>query len=143
MTEEIEYKSELKNVDWQEMKQILAIDRFDNGRTPQQLQKSFENSYASVIAYAGSNIIGTARVLSDGVCNGYIVDVWTLTKYRRQGIASTMIKMLMEQLKGQHIYLFADEAIDLYKKLGFKPQSTGLGKVIGEWLKNDSLDSIV
>ena len=143
MTEEIEYKSDLKNVDWQKMKQILAIDRFDNGRTPQQLQKSFENSYASVIAYAGSNIIGTARVLSDGVCNGYIVDVWTLTKYRRQGIASTMIKMLMEQLKGQHIYLFADEAIDLYKKLGFKPQSTGLGKVIGEWLKNDSLDSIV
>ena len=143
MTEAIQYKSDLKNVDWQEMKQILAIDRFDNGRTPQQLQKSFENSYASVIAYAGSNIIGTACVLSDGVCNGYIVDVWTLTKYRRQGIASTMIKMLMEQLKGQHIYLFADEAIDLYKKLGFKLQPTGLGKVVGKWLKNNSLDSSV
>ena len=143
MTEEIEYKSDLKNVDWQKMKQILAIDRFDNGRTPQQLQKSFEHSYASVIAYAGSRIIGTARLLSDGVCNGYIVDVWTLTKYRRQGIASTMIKILMERLEGQHIYLFADEAIDLYKKLGFKPQPTGLGKVVGEWLKNDSLDSSV
>ena len=143
MTEEIQYKSNLKNVDWQEMKKLLEIDRFDNGRTPMQLQKSFENSYASVIAYAGNSIIGTARVLSDGVCNGYIVDVWTLTKYRRQGIASNMIKILMEQLKGQHIYLFADEAIDLYIKLGFQPQPTGLGKVVGEWLKNDSLDSSV
>ena len=141
MIREIQYKSDLQNVDWQEMKQILAIDRFDNGRTPQQLQQSFENSYASVIAYADSSIIGTARVLSDGVCNGYIVDVWTVTKYRRQGIASNMIKILMEQLEGQHIYLFTDEAIDLYTKLGFKPQPTGLGKVVGKWLKNESLDS--
>ncbi len=74
---------------------------------------------------------------------GNIVDVWTVTQYRRQGIASNMIRILMEQLEGQHIYLFADKAIDLYTKLGFQPQPTGLGKVVGEWLKNDSLDSSV
>jgi predicted GNAT family acetyltransferase len=96
----VRYKTDLDNVDWQEMKSTLAVDRFDNGRTPKQLQESFNNSYAAVIAYANNHIIGTARVLSDGVCNAYIVDVWTLTKYRRRGIASTMMKMLLVKLKG-------------------------------------------
>ena len=32
-----------------------------------------------------------ARLLSDGVCNAYLVDVWTMSVYRRQGIASRMI----------------------------------------------------
>ncbi len=56
----------------QAMKSTLADDRFDNGRTPRQLRESFENSYATVIAYASERIIGRARVLSDGVCNTYI-----------------------------------------------------------------------
>lgn len=125
------YKTDFDNVDWQQMKSTLAADRFDNGRTPKQLQESFENSYAAVIAYANNHIIGTARVLSDGVCNAYIVDVWTLTKYRRRGTASTMMKMLLAKLEGQHIYLFTDDAIKFYEKLGFTPQAVGLGKVVG------------
>lgn len=138
MTDEVRYETNLENIDWQEMKSTLAADRFDNGRTPRQLQESFENSSAAVIAYASDRIIGTARSLSDGVCNAYIVDVWTLTKYRRRGIASTMMKMLLAKLKGQHVYLFADEAIEFYEKLGFKPQAVGLGKVAGQWLQGDS-----
>ncbi len=132
------YKTELENVDWREMKSTLAADQFDNGRTLSQLRESFENSYAAVIAYANEHIIGTARVLSDGVCNAYIVDVWTLTKYRRRGVASTMMKMLLAKLEGQHVYLFTDDAVDLYEKLGFEPQPIGLGKVVGKWLRENT-----
>lgn len=135
LIEQVKYETTLGNVDWQEMKSTLSADRFDNGRTPRQLQESFENSYAIVIAYAEQRIVGTARVLSDGVCNAYIIDVWTLTKYRRRGIASTMIKMLLAKLNGQHVYLFTDDAIEFYEKLGFKPQPIGLGKVVGKWLQ--------
>ncbi len=137
MNDEVRYKTDLDNVDWQEMKSTLAVDRFDNGRTPKQLQESFKNSYAAVIAYANNHIIGTTRVISDGVCNAYIVDVWTLTKYRRRGIASTMMKMLLAKLEGQHVYLFTDDAIEFYEKLGFTPQAVGLGKVVGQWLQGD------
>lgn len=49
------------------MKTTLAADNFDNGRTPAELAESFGNSYAAVVADDGSIIIGTARVLSDGV----------------------------------------------------------------------------
>jgi len=79
-------------------------------------------------------VVGTARVLSDGVCNAYIIDVWTLTKYRRRGIASKMMEMLFSQLQGQHVYLFTDDAIEFYEALGFEAQPFGMGKVIGKWL---------
>jgi predicted GNAT family acetyltransferase len=129
------YKTDLVNVDWQEMKSTLAIDQFDNGRSPTQLQESFTNSFASVIAYSDNEIVGTARVLSDGICNAYIVDVWTFTKYRRRGVASTMMNILLKHLSGQHVYLFTDQAVEFYETLGFKPQSVGMGKVVGEWLQ--------
>jgi predicted GNAT family acetyltransferase len=135
LSDEIIYKTDLANVDWQEMKSTLEADQFDNGRSPLQLQESFSNSFATVIANSESRIVGTARVLSDGVCNAYIVDVWTYTPFRRRGIASKMMRILLEQVPGQHVYLFTDEAVDLYKSLGFKPHSTGMGRVIGKWLQ--------
>ena len=129
------YKTDLVNVDWQEMKSTLAIDQFDNGRSPTQLQESFTNSFASVIAYSDNEIVGTARVLSDGICNAYIVDVWTFTKYRRRGVASTMMNILLNHVSGQHVYLFTDRAVEFYETLGFKTQSVGMGKVVEEWLQ--------
>lgn len=116
------------------MKATLSVDNFDNGRSPEQLRTSFANSYATCLAYADERIVGTARVLSDGICNAYLVDVWTLTEYRRQGIARTMIEMLLEKLQGQHVYLFTDDVVDFYKRLGFQERPTGLEKVVGQWL---------
>lgn len=133
----ISYKTNLDDVNWDEMKATLHADAFDNGRSPEQLQKSFENSYATCISYADNQIIGTARVLSDGVGNAYIVDVWTLSTYRHQGIARTMMQILLDKLKGQHVYLFTDDASEFYRKIGFIEQPIGMSQVIGRWLVNE------
>jgi GNAT superfamily N-acetyltransferase len=130
----IRYQTDLGEVDWADMKAALSADDFDNGRTPAELAESFANSYAAVAAYDGDSIIGTARVLSDGVCNAYIVDVWTRTSHRRRGIASRMMELLLEQCQGQHVYLFTDDRVDFYERLGFTPQDVGMGKVVGKWL---------
>ena len=133
---EITYKMNNDNVNWDEMKATLIADHFDNGRTPEQLKRSFENSAVMCIAYAGERIIGTARALSDGVCNAYVVDVWTLSEFRHRGIASRMMRLLMEQLEGQHIYLFTEEAAEFYAQLGFRPRGLGLEVVVGRWLQS-------
>jgi ribosomal protein S18 acetylase RimI-like enzyme len=130
------YKRDLEGVDWTEMKAAVKADDFDNGRSPEQLRVSFANSYATCVAYADGRIIGTARVLSDGVCNAYVLDVWTDSAYRRQGIASKMMEDLMADLPGQHVYLFTDDAVEFYEKLGFEEQGVGLGRVVGTWLVN-------
>ncbi|OKH56078.1 GNAT family N-acetyltransferase [Calothrix sp. HK-06] len=134
----VTYKSDLSNVNWDEMKATLKEDVFDNGRSPQQLKVSFENSYATCIAYIDNCIVGTARVLSDGICNAYIVDVWTFTPYRRQGIASKMMSLLLERLSGQDVCLLTEDAVDFYEKLGFTEGDTCMEKVIGKWLINHS-----
>lgn len=135
---EITYKLDLENVNWGEIKSKVQADDFDNGRTPAQLEASFRNSGATVIAYAGDEIVGKARALTDGVCNAYVVDVWTYTPYRGQGVAKMMMQRLLEQLPGQHVYLFTDSAKELYAKVGFKVHGTGMGLVVGEWLVNEA-----
>ena len=135
---EITYTTELEGVDWAQMKATLAADDFDNGRTPEQLRESFERSYAAVVACDGETIIGTARALSDGVCNAYVIDVWTLTPYRRRGIARRMLETLEASLRGQHVYLFTEDAADFYRRLGFKEHPTGMSKVVGAWLRKDA-----
>lgn len=133
---EVKYTAGPDEVDWRELKSTLSIDHFDNGRSPAQLEASFRNSYAATIAQIDGKTIGTARVLSDGVCNAYIVDVWTLSDYRHLGIARQMVEMLLDRLQGQHVYLFTDDAKGFYEKLGFEMQAIGMGKVVGTWLKN-------
>ena len=85
----------LDGVDWARAKADLASDNFDNGRSARALQRSFEHSQHVAIARDGERVVGMARLLSDGVCNAYLVDVWTLSAYRRRGIASAMVRTLI------------------------------------------------
>jgi len=130
----LKYKTDLDGVDWDEMKAAVNADDFDNGRSALQLQRSFANSFATVIAYDELRMVGTARALSDGVCNAYVVDVWTHSTYRRQGIARAMLELLLSRLRGQHVYLFTDGAAPFYEKIGFHREGIGMGRVVGRWL---------
>lgn len=131
------FKMDNEGVDFAALGQALIEDDFDNGRSPEQYQKSAENSAVVCYVYDGDQIIGNARALSDGVCNAYIVDVWTHSNYRRQGIATQMMKLILDQLQGQHVYLFTDDRVDFYESLGFQKQPFGMSIVVGEWLKNN------
>lgn len=136
----ITYSTTTANIDWEQLTADLRADDFDNGRTPDELRRSFENSAAVAFAKVasstrdGDRIIGKARALSDGVCNAYVVDVWTHSDYRRRGIATRLMRLLEEQLEGQHIYLFTDDAEAFYRALGYRPQGVGMSLVVGKWL---------
>jgi ribosomal protein S18 acetylase RimI-like enzyme len=79
-----------------------------------------------------------ARLLSDGVSNAYLVDVWTASTHRRQGIASEMIRALLDAVPGQHVGLQTDDAQELYRSLGFESQPEFWSLVVGSWLDNDA-----
>lgn len=135
---QIHYQLGIEDVNWQEMHDTLIKDQFHNGRSVEQYRISFENSHTVVIAYDGDKLIGTVRALSDGVCNAYIVDVWTLTAYRKQGIARKMMELALEQLQGQHVYLWTDDQQAFYEAIGMQADTASMGyfEVVGEWLKN-------
>ena len=131
----VHYTTDLSGVDWSEMKAAVAADDFDNGRTPDQLRRSFEASHVACIAYCSGAMVGTARALSDGVSNAYVVDVWTKSDMRRRGIARNMLAVLESKLSGQHVYLFSDNMADVYRACGYRERPVGLEKVVGKWLQ--------
>ena len=130
--------SSLDGIDWDQAKADLAADRFDNGRSADALRRSFEQSAHVAFARDGERVIGMARLLSDGVCNAYLLDVWTASAYRRQGIASSLMRLLLDAVPGQHVGLQTDDAQQLYESLGFKPQPEFWSVVVGRWLDNDA-----
>jgi ribosomal protein S18 acetylase RimI-like enzyme len=131
----ISYSTCHDGIDWVALKAALAADQFDNGRTALQMERSFRASFRCVYAINGTIVVGTARALSDGVCNAYIVDMWTHSSHRRRGIGRRMIDLLCESLIGQHVYLFTDDQEAFYASCGFTPRGVGLEKIVGRWLE--------
>ena len=131
----VRYTTDLSRVDWSEMKAAVAADDFDNGRTPEQLKRSFEASHIACIAFLDGAMVGTARALSDGVSNAFVVDGWTRSDARRRGIARSMLEILESRLSGQHVYLFSDDMADVYRACGYRERPVGLEKVVGTWLQ--------
>lgn len=128
--------SSREGIDWEQAKADLAADAFDNGRSAEALRRSFAQSQHVAFARDGERLVGMARLLSDGVCNAYLLDVWTASAYRRQGIATAMIRHLLDQVPGQHVGLQTDDAQALYRSLGFEPQPEFWSLVVGRWLEN-------
>lgn len=127
---------DLRRVDWSRAKADLAADGFDNGRSPAALRRSFEAAAHVALAWDGERLVGMARLLSDGVCNAYLVDVWTASSHRRQGIGSAMVRYLTGRVPGQHVGLQTSEAGALYRQLGFRLQPEFYSTVVGRWLDN-------
>ncbi len=72
-------------VDWARAVTDLAADDFDNGRSLTRCAGPSKRPADVVFARddadggdGGGDVIGMARLLSDGVCNAYLLDVWTL-----------------------------------------------------------------
>ncbi len=133
----ISIDSSLEDIDWDRAKSDLAADDFDNGRSPAALRRSFQRSQHVVFARDGDRVVGMARLLSDGVCNAYLLDVWTASAYRRQGIATQMVLFLAALVPGQHIGLQTDDAHSFYTGLGFRAQPAFMSLVVGNWLDNE------
>lgn len=127
---------DVNRVDWEQAKRDLAADDFDNGRTAAALHRSFAHSQHVAFAWAADRVVGMARLLSDGVCNAYLLDVWTTSSLRRRGIATAIVTHLVRAVPGQHVGLQTDDAAPFYASLGFRPQPEFLSLVSGRWLAN-------
>jgi predicted GNAT family acetyltransferase len=134
----IRIAEDLRDVDWAAVKADLTADDFDSGRSPAALRRSFEASQLVAIAWDDDHVVGTARALSDGVCNTYVIDVWTKRTHRRAGVGAAMMRSIAARVPGQHIGLQTDDAQAFYARLGYAPQPEFLSLVVGRWLDNDA-----
>lgn len=75
-------------------------------------------------AFAGGEMIGMGRALSDGASDAYIQDVTVLTAFRGQGIGARLIALLRDRLVERGIGwigLIAEPGTQaFYRRLGFE-----------------------
>ena len=120
---EIEFADRVVTVD--ELRRLAStvdwLDHYDWNTMDAALTASLRG----VVALADSTVVGTARLVGDGVRYCYVQDVLVDPAHSDQGIASALVERLLEWVRQQgssevFVGLFSSpEAEGVYESLGF------------------------
>lgn len=95
----------------------------------EELYTAMESSWYVVYAYDNDRLIGTGRIVSDGIISSYLCGLCVCPEYRNKGIGTNIIKMLVKKCRQQKltIQLFCkEELVPFYNQRGFHPTSVGM-----------------
>jgi len=106
---------------WQRISELIKIVGWPN-RTPAELKQAFEKSSYVRIAYHKAKIVGFGRTADDGKYYGMIVDLVVDPAFQGNGIGSTILRELKDEMKGYYIICLtaAPGKMDFYLKYGWK-----------------------
>ena len=97
--------------------------------TPERHLELLRGSDAVVIAIDELHVVGYVTAVSDGVLSAFIPFLEVLPTHQHQGIATELVKQLLEQL--DHLYmvdLCCDAELEpFYARLGFRTLDRGMG----------------
>jgi ribosomal protein S18 acetylase RimI-like enzyme len=99
--------------------------------TKEQLAVAVANSRYVIYAYEDSILVGTGRILTDGVMHTYLCGIGVHADYRGKGIGASITKRLVEycEYNGLKPQLNCNESlVQYYSNLGFKKFSIGMQK---------------
>jgi ribosomal protein S18 acetylase RimI-like enzyme len=102
----------------------LAGSYWSPGITLADVEHGFRNSTLVVGAYAGSEQVGCARVVSDRTRFAFIMDVIVDDAHRRRGLGRAMVRFLLEHPELSLVYrvaLVTNDAHGVYAGVGFGP----------------------
>ena len=116
---------------------INKVSYWGRGRSLEEVKKTIEHSFCFGIYKRNNEQIGFARVVTDHVAFGYIMDFIVFDEYQRQGFGKKLIKVIMDHevvMKLKTVALKTKDAHGLYEKFDFK--SIGDSDL---WMTNDRL----
>jgi len=110
-----------QSLEWQQYLNIDAVS----------LSSAMKNSFRAIYVYEENLLIGTGRVISDGIINAYICGIGVDTAHRNQGIGSEILSRLVnscEQSRLQIQLLCEEHLTTYYKSKGFEVFAIGMKK---------------
>ncbi|MBF0395993.1 MAG: GNAT family N-acetyltransferase [Desulfobacterales bacterium] len=119
----------LTNPSSKQIEQIIKLYKIagwwdSSNDNPKLIRNIVAGSHFFVAALKDKNIIGMGRAISDRVSDAYIQDVTVEKSYRGQGIGTSIIKFLIENLRSdglKWIGLIAERnSYGFYERFGFK-----------------------
>jgi GNAT superfamily N-acetyltransferase len=94
---------------------------------PARLGEALRSCAEVATAWAGSEAVGVARLLSDGVFHGLILGVAVRPEWQRQGIGSRLVRTLIERNPEMHYHLWTrSRRFAFYGRLGFRRDETAM-----------------
>ena len=93
------------------------------GRSFETVKRSIENSICFGVYDNSDKLVGFARVLTDYAVFAYIMDVFILEDFRKQGLGKQLMDAIMQHSDLQSLQRFmlaTNDAHELYEKYGFK-----------------------
>jgi ribosomal protein S18 acetylase RimI-like enzyme len=116
----------LDDVDWQELSALMRAALGD--KDAELLRTAFTNSLFRCFVYDEGRIVGTGRVLGDGVDAAYLCDVAILPSHQGLGLGQAIVSRLLEQARGHRkIILYAVPGKEgFYARLGFRRMTTAM-----------------
>lgn len=99
------------------------------------LHQAMVQSWCVLSAYHENRLVGTARIISDGIINAYLCGLIVHPAYRNKGIGTELIQMLVDKCKKNnlHIQFFSEEKNrPYYEKQGFEKFAIGYKPKISE-----------
>jgi GNAT superfamily N-acetyltransferase len=95
-------------------------------------------TWYAVSAYEGERLVGTGRIIGDGVLHALLVDVIVDPDYRHRGIGSAIVERLVAECRRHRIVdvqLFCEFGVSpFYERLGFAARpddAPGMELVVG------------
>lgn len=95
----------------------------------EQLAQAMEQCWYVIYAYDQEKLIGTGRVVADGVINAYICGIGVDPQYQNKGIGTEIVRRLVEACKKNnlHTQLFCGENLEsYYQNKGFERFAIGM-----------------
>ena len=119
---------DLRDIDWERL--ATVFERAPLGkRDAEVLRQSFTNSGVRCFAWAGRDLIGAGRAITDRARCAVILDVVLLPEYQGKGIGKQMMTYLVERAKAATILLYAVPGKEgFYQKFGFRKMKTAMGR---------------
>jgi len=133
----VEYKSGTDLINWDSLVQLYfetdGVVGLGRERNLDKIKKAFLKSYKVVTVWEEDKIIGAGRMISDGVCYGWIHDMAILPEYQKHGLGKRLMEELLNENENLLIGLTSAFGVEeFYYKLGFKKHKTALAKYPGE-----------
>jgi GNAT superfamily N-acetyltransferase len=103
---------------------FLTHSYWSPGIARERVETAVRNSLVAGAFDAGGRQVGLARLITDHASFGYLADVFVLEAHRGRGLATAMVRSLMdlpEVRDMRHLLLATRDAHNVYARLGWSP----------------------
>ena len=117
-----------EEVNWEEATEVFRLAPLGI-RDPEQLHRSFLNSYVSCFAYDLKKLVGLGRAICDGEYHAGLYDLAVLPEHQNMGIGRSIVEAIHNRLPKSllTIILFSNPGKEtFYEKMGYHKLLTGM-----------------